>query len=116
MVPSAIDWDAHSAWSLVPVTIVPLDRVTARVDEALTTWAGVEVFVMVAVGLGKGVVEGVRDRSRETCASTVAATSVRKGFKSRVGVLVGAGVLQPDNQSRLSNTPITSNVLILCAI
>ena len=116
MVLSAIDWDTHSAWLLVPASGVPLDKVAFGLGDALASWAGVEVIVVVAVGLGIGVVEGVRDRAWDTCASTVAATSVRKGFKSRVGVLVGTEVLQADNQSRLRNTPITTTVFIVCTI
>jgi hypothetical protein len=116
MVLSAIDWDTHSAWLLVPDSGVPLDKVAFGLGDALASWVGVGGIGMVTVGLGIGVVEGVRDRSWDTCANTVAATSVRKGFKSRVGVLVGAEELQADNQSRLRNTPITSVVFIVCTI
>ena len=59
----------------------------------------------VAVGLGFGVAEGVRARTWVTCASTVEATSVRKGFKSMVGVLVGVDELQADRRSRHKHIP-----------
>jgi hypothetical protein len=70
----------------------------------------------VAVGLERGVTEGVKASARATCASTVAATSVRIGFKSRVGVLVGTVGLQAASHTILNNTPITLRVPFLCAI
>jgi len=84
--------------------------------DMLASRVGVEEFAIVAVGLGVGVDEGGRDRVWDTCASTVAATSVRTGFKSRVGVLVGAEVVQADNQSRLRNTPNKPIVFVVCII
>ena len=77
---------------------------------------GVEVGRFVAVGLGRGVTVGVKASTWVTCAITVAATSVRMGFRSRVGVLVGTVGLQATNHSRLNNTPIPLKVLFLCAI
>jgi hypothetical protein len=70
----------------------------------------------VAVGVGIGVMGGVRASAWVTCASTVAATSVRRGFWSKVGVLVGVEGLQAANHSRTNNTPITLRDLFLCAI
>ena len=116
MVPSGMDWDTHSARSLVATTGVPRGNVTVRLAEALTSRVGVEVVVLVGVRLGIGVAEGVNARSRVTCASTVAAASVRIGFESKVGMLVGVGVLQAAKPSKLRNTPITSTVLSLCVI
>jgi len=84
----------------------------------LAVGVGVEVEVgrKVGVRLGIGVAEGVKARSRVTCASTVAATSVRTGFKSTVGMLVGAGEPQAAKNSMLRNTPIAPIVFKVCAI
>lgn len=116
MVSSAIDWATHWAWFSVPAFGVPLDRVTVSLGAGLAVGLGVEVGRFVAVGLERGVTEGVKASAWVTCASTVPATSVRKGFRSRVGVLVGTVGLQAANHSRLNNTPITLRVLFLCAI
>ena len=74
---------------------------------------GVRVGRLVAVGLGKGVTEGVRASSWVTCTSTVAAISVRRGFKSMVGVLVRTAGLQAANHNRLNNIPITLRFFLL---
>lgn len=116
IVSSAIDWATHWARFSVPAFGVPLDRVAVALGDGLTVRLGVEVGRFMAVGLERGVTEGVNARAWVTCASTVAATSVRKGFRSRVGVLVGTVGLQAANHSRLNDTPITLRVLFLCAI
>jgi hypothetical protein len=54
------------------------------------------------------VAEGVRARTWVTCASTVAATSVRMGLRSRVGVLVGAGEPQAARQAQRLATDLDS--------
>jgi hypothetical protein len=95
---------------------VPLDRVTTALGSGLAVWLGARVGRLVAVGLGRGVAEGVEARSWVTCAKTVPATCVRKGFRSRVGVLVGAAGLQPTDHSRLNITPIKGRVLFMWAI
>jgi hypothetical protein len=116
MVSSGIDWETHSALSNVPVTGVPLVMVACGLGEALASWVGVEVNMRVAVRLGEGVAEGVKARSRVTWANTVAATSVRRGFKSRVGVLVGVEVPQAVKPSRLRITAIATSIFNGCVI
>ena len=116
MVSSAMDWETHWSRFAVAACGVPLDRVTAALGAGLAVRLGMEVGRLVAVGLGRGVAEGVKARSRVTWANTVAATCVRKGFRSRVGGLVGAAGLQAADQSRLNNTPIKLRVLFMCAI
>ncbi len=86
------------------------------VGDGLAVGPGVEVGRLVAVALGRGVTEGVKARAWLTWASTVAATSVRKGFRSRVGVMVIVVGRQAANHSRLNNTPVTQRDLFLCAI
>jgi hypothetical protein len=115
-VSSAMDWETHWARFTVPACGVPLDRVTAALGDGLAVRLGVEVGRFVAVELGRGVAEGVKASSRVTCANTVPATCVRRGFRSRVGVLVGTAGLQAANPSRLNNTPIKLRVLFMCAI
>jgi hypothetical protein len=116
-VSSAIDWETHWARLSVPATGVPLVvSVAVGLGEALATVVDVAVGGVVAVRLGRGVAEGVRPRAWVTCANTVAATSVRKGSKLGVGVLVGAGEPQAANQSRLRNTPNMPRVFSVCAI
>jgi hypothetical protein len=83
---------------------------------AVANKVDVEVGGGVAVRLGRGVAEGVSPSAWVTCASTVAATSVRKGSRLGVGVLVGAGEPQAANQSRLRNIPIIPRVFNVCAI
>jgi len=95
---------------------VPLDRVTVSLGGGLVVRLGVKVGRFVAVRLERGVTEGVKASARVTCASTVAATSVRKGFRSRVGVMVGTVGLQAANHNRLNKTTITLRVLFLYAI
>jgi hypothetical protein len=114
MVSSAIDWETHWAWFSVTAVGVPLDRITVALGDGLTARV-VEVGKFVAVGLERGATEGVKASARVTCASTVAATSVRMGFRSKVGVLVGTVGLQAADHSRLNNIPNTLRVLFVCA-
>jgi hypothetical protein len=75
-----MDWETHWAWSSVSAFGVPLDRATVVLGDGLAVGLGVEVGGFVAVGVGRGVTEGVEASARVTCANTVEATSVRKGF------------------------------------
>jgi hypothetical protein len=93
--------------------------VTAALGAGLAVRVGVKVEVRVA----SGVTEGVRASACVTCANTVPAISVRRGFRSRVGVLAGivgvlAGIVgvQAADHSRLKHTPIRLRVLFLYAI
>jgi hypothetical protein len=115
-VSSAMDWETHWSRFAVAACGVPLDRVTAALGNGLAVRLGVEVGGFVAVGGGSGIAEGVKASSRVTCANTVPATCVRKGFRSRVGVLVGTAGLQAADHSRPNNTPIKGSVLFMCAI
>ena len=69
----------------------------------------VEVGASVGEGLGTGVSVGMAEIVCETWTKIVAATSVRIGFKSRVGVLAGARILQADNMGKHRNNP--SNII-----
>jgi len=113
MVLSAIDWATHWAWLKVPAFGVPLDRAVVALGDGLFVSVGVEVGMFVAEGFGKGVTEGVKASTWVTCDSTVAAISVRKGFRSRVGVLVVSAGLQAAIHKRFNNTPIRRKVLFL---
>lgn len=77
---SAMDWETHWAWFSVPDVGVPLDRATVALGDGLAVGLGVEVGRFVAVGVERGVTEGVKASAWVTCARTVAATSVRKEF------------------------------------
>jgi hypothetical protein len=113
-VPSETVWETHSAWSIVSVPGVPLPSGTVRVGVG---WAGVGLAGSgVSVGQRHSVGAGVRARFRVTCASTVEATSVRKGFISTVGELVGVEVPQADRKNKTSPTPMTAIVFFVCDI
>ena len=89
-------------------------REAEAVEEAVRV--GVKVGRLVAVRVASGVTEGVRASACVTCANTVAAISVRMGFRSRVAVLAGTVGLQAADHSRLKHTPIRLRVLFLCVI
>jgi len=115
-VPSSTDWETHRAWFTVPAPGVPVIRAAVALAVGVADRAGVEVGGVVAVGLGRGVMEGVRRIAWVTSAHTVAATSVRRGFRSGVGVLVGVCDEQAVTHSRLNNTPVRTMAFIKCAI
>jgi len=95
---------------------VPPGEVAPGLGEALAAWVGVEGTEVVAAKLGMEVAVGARESVWVTCAHTVAATSVRKGSRSRVGVLVGVEVLQAAMLIKHRHTPIRLAVLIVWVI
>jgi hypothetical protein len=127
---SWIVWETHWARFSIPASCVPVETAAVSAESvavtvsagdvgdsrgvALGAWVGVAAGGRV--GLGNGVIEGVKARTWVTWASTVEATSVRRGFRSGVGVLVGVAVPQAANPSRLRNTAITPRVFKVCAI
>jgi hypothetical protein len=94
--------------------------VAVRLVGVIAACVGVEVDASVSIGLGIGVAVGTVTLVCDTCTNIVAATSVRMGFKSRVGVgvgvLLGDKIPQADNKGRHRANPNAVIFLFLFAI
>jgi len=113
---SAMDCETNWALLLASALAVPLARISVALGDALGVASVVAEGWRVAVGLGGAIVaEGVWAIWWATWASTVAATSVRMGFKSWVGALVGATGLHAASNARLTSHPMMDN-LLLCDV
>jgi hypothetical protein len=96
---------------------VPPGNVASGGGDAVAVSPGVALGSRVALGLGTCVSEGVKARSRVTCAHTVEATCVLCAFRSTVGALVGvSALLQAAKRRKTSPIAMTANVFIVCDI
>jgi hypothetical protein len=77
---------------------------------------GVALGCSVAVGDGMEVAEGARAAAWVTWASTVAATCVRKGSRSMVGVADGVGEPQATHQREHIINPMILKAFFECVI
>ena len=96
---------------------MPTVCVSAVLTDGVEVIVGVLLGVSVAVGLGSGVSVGAAACVCATCSITVAATSVRRGFKSKA-VAVGSGVdlEQAASAARHSKPRIPPMIFDLVAI
>jgi hypothetical protein len=106
-VSSGMVWETHCARLLAAAPRVAGVSETLGLGEGVNSSVrvGVGARGMVTVGLGIGVCEGWLACVCETWASTVAATSVRKGERSKVGVLAGVEGAQAFSMRRPRKTP-----------